>query len=118
MEKSLENLKSLVTRGMIQSISAYKELFSSSPEISIALAYLNSATSYFAAAEALYYSNVEYFDSQFTSDIFERFSIFEKEFLQSVQKNHSHQWTDIEFQHLRNSFMSSPFAFENEDLFP
>ena len=104
MDDYLGSLKSLITRGMFRAITAHKEIFRDNPNISIALAYLNSATSYFASAEALYYSN-------------HCFSVFEKEFLDNVRTNHSYQWTDIEFQRLRDSFMSSPFRFKDEKLF-
>jgi len=70
MDDYLGSLKSLITRGMFRAITAHKEIFRDNPNISIALAYLNSATSYFASAEALYYSNpetcenIEYTDSE------------------------------------------------------
>lgn len=117
MDDYLGSLKSLITRGMFRAITAHKEIFRDNPNISIALAYLNSATSYFVSAEALYYSNPETYENIFLTDVFHCFSVFEKEFLDNVRTNHSYQWTDIEFQRLRDSFMSSPFRFKDEKLF-
>lgn len=81
MDDYLGSLKSLITRGMFRAITAHKEIFRDNPNISIALAYLNSATSYFTSAEALYYSNPETYENIFLADVFHCFSVFEKEFL-------------------------------------
>lgn len=45
--------------------------------------------------------------------LFYQFSVYAHEFLTNVETDHSHQWTDIEFNKLHDIFDSSAFAFEN-----
>lgn len=117
MHEHFSNLKSLVTRGMFQAIKSHREVFKNNPNIPVALAHLSLAGSYFSAAESLYCSRLDFYQDPDLPDIFLRFTVFCDELLKNVETDHSHQWTDIEFQKLRETFMSSAFAFEDERLF-
>lgn len=81
---------------------------------SVAVANLNVAASKFASAESLYYSCINVLEREEAEDIFHLFDAYMQELLNNYRDNHSHQWTDIEFQRLKEFFDSSVFAFEND----
>lgn len=109
----IENFKSLVRRAMSDAIHAHNFIFDNDTDPLIATSYLNIAASKFAAAESLYYSQLEFLERSEAEEIFRLFDVFMTEFLNNVRTNHSHQWTDIEFQKLKETFDYSAFAFEN-----
>lgn len=117
MNPATNALNTLLCTGMFHAITAHKEVFKDEPYIPIVLGYLNSATSYFTAAESLYYSCNDIKEDNSLPEVFHCFKVFEEELLENIRTNHSHQWTDIEFQRLREAFMSSTFAFKDEELF-
>ena len=109
----IENLKELIRKAMIYAEKAHDLIFEENTDNSIAIAYLNISASKFASAEALYYSNLDILERDEAEQIFHTFEIFAEELLENCQTVHSHQWTDIEFQRLKDCFDYSVFAFEN-----
>lgn len=81
---------------------------------SIAIAYLNIAASKFATAEAIYYSRIEDLQSKEAEALFHHFYVYSKEFLENFATDHSHQWTDFEYDRLKECFDHSAFAPKNE----
>lgn len=69
----------------------------------IAALFLSKALSLMSAAKAIYYSNVELLEKPEIEGIFGAFDAFESEFLTNVKENHSHQWTDIKFNTLKEA---------------
>lgn len=61
-----------------------------------------------------YYSCINVLEREEAEDIFHLFDAYMQELLNNYRDNHSHQWTDIEFQRLKEFFDSSVFAFEND----
>ena len=117
MDKELEyieNFKSLMRVAMHYAHKAHDFIFDSSVDDLIAVSYLNVAISKFSSAEAFYYSQFEFLKRQEAEDIFHLFDTFANELLSNVRTEHSHQWTDIEFERLREAFDYSAFAFENQ----
>ncbi len=117
MEENLqlvENLKTLVRRAMLYAQHAHDFVFDEKTDTSIALSYLNIAASKFSAAESLYYSRIEVLEHQEVEKIFHLFDVFMSELLTNVRTKHSHQWTDIEFLHLKDAFEYSVFSVENK----
>lgn len=109
----IETFKHFVASAMRYAIKSHETLFNDDCDISIALAYLNAAISRFSSAEALYYAQFEELERGEAEDLFYQFSVYAGEFLTNVETDHSHQWTDIEFNKLQDIFESSAFAFEN-----
>ena len=56
---------------------------------------------------------IENFKSLMRQAIFHLFDSYMSELLTNYKTDHSHQWTDIEFNRLKETFDSSAFAFEN-----
>lgn len=110
----IEDFKQLMRRAMVYAEKAHKFVFDEKTDISIAMSYLNIACSKFAAAESLYYSCYDVLERNEAEAIFHLFEVFMTEFLTNVRTDHSHQWTDIEFEHLKDAFYYSAFAFENK----
>ena len=64
---------------------------------------LNKANSTFSCLHTFYYCNFEDVCDNRVEDILFRFQIFSKEFLENISTNHSHQWTNIEFDRFEES---------------
>ncbi len=117
MDKELEyieNFKSLMRTAMRYAQKAHDFIFDNSVDDLIAVSYLNAAISKFSSAEAFYYSQLEFLERQEAEDIFRLFDTFANELLNNVRTKHSHQWTDIEFEKLKETFDYSAFAFGNQ----
>lgn len=110
----IENFKTLVRNAMIYVEKSHDYIFCDKKDASIAIAYLNIAASKFAAAEALYYSRFEVLERDEAEKIFHLFDVYMNELLTNVHTAHSHQWTDIEYNNLKDTFDFSAFAFENK----
>lgn len=106
----IEIFKSFVTSAMQYAIKSHETLFNEDCDISVSLAYLNAAISRFSSAEALYYAQFDKLEREEAEDLFHQFNVYTDEFLTNVETDHSHQWTDIEFNKLNDIFESSAFA--------
>lgn len=60
--------------------------------------YLSQAVSLMSACKSVYYSNFELLANDLLEDIFFKFDIFVKEISNNISTEHSHQWTNIEFE--------------------
>lgn len=109
----IENFKSLIRQAMIYAQYSHESIFDESVNDSVAVSYLNVAASKFAASEALYYSQFAVLERDEAEEIFHLFDSYMSELLTNQKTEHSHQWTDIEFNRLKETFDSSVFAFEN-----
>lgn len=98
----IETFKHFVASAMRYAIKSHDTLFKEECDISIPL-----------AAEALYYAQYEILQREEAEDLFHQFKVYSNEFLTNVETDHSHQWTDIEFNKLYDIFDSSAFAFDN-----
>ena len=109
----IENFKSLLRNAMFYAQKAHDFVFDDSCENYVAGLYLNIAASKFSSAEAMYYSRIVILERGEAEEIFRLFDVFMNEFLTNIRTDHSHQWTDIEFERLKDAFDCSAFAFEN-----
>lgn len=109
----IENFKSLMRQAMIYAQYSHESILDESVNDSAAVSYLNVAASKFAASEALYYSQFAVLEHNEAEEIFHLFDSYMSELLTNYKTDHSHQWTDIEFNRLKEAFDSSVFAFEN-----
>ena len=110
----IENFKTLIRNAMIFTERSHDYIFDDNVDNSVAIAYLNVAASKFAAAEALYYSRLDGLERDEAEQIFHLFDVYMNELLTNVRTSHSHQWTDIEYNQLKECFDYSAFAFENK----
>lgn len=109
----IENFKSLMRHAMLFAQNSHDYIFDEAVDDSMAIAFLNVAASKFAAAESLYYSRIDVLEHDETEEIFHLFDTYMRELLNNCRDAHSHQWTDIEFNRLKEAFDCSAFAFEN-----
>lgn len=107
----IEKFKSLMQQAMLYAQYSHDFIFDDSVEDSVAIAYLNIAASKFAAAESLYYSCFNILERDEAESIFHIFDVYMVEMLTNHKTEHSHQWTDIEYNRLKDAFDSSAFAF-------
>lgn len=105
--------KGFISSAMYYATQSHKSILKENANLSVALAYLNASISRFASAEALYYAQYSILSHEDAEDLFHQFKLYSNEFLRNVSTNHSHQWTDIEFNKLNDIFKSSVFASEN-----
>ncbi len=109
----IENFKNLVRNAMFYAQKAHDFVFDDSCENYVAALYLDIAASKFSSAESMYYSRFDILEREEAEEIFRLFDVFMNEFLTNIRTDHSHQWTDIEFERLKDAFDYSAFAFEN-----
>ena len=107
----IEKFKSLMQQAMLYAQYSHDYIFDDSVEDSVAIAYLNIAASKFAAAESLYYSCFFFFVGVEADSFFLFFVVYMGVMLSNHKTEHSHQWTDIEYNRLKDAFDSSAFAF-------
>ena len=106
----IEVFKSFIVSAMHYASKSHEVIFQENADISVALAYLNASMSRFSSAEALYYVQYDILVRREAEGIFHQFKVYFNEFLTNVETDHSHQWTDIEFNSLQDLFESSVFA--------
>jgi hypothetical protein len=109
-----EILGKLFLDGFISAHYSHKTLFESvfskehSHKLQVSLAYLNQAHTYFVNAEIYLSENISVFgERDELEDLIHRFSVFNKEVLDNVRTDHSHQWSDIEFRNFVDSFKTA-----------
>ncbi|MBU3171381.1 hypothetical protein [Clostridium estertheticum] len=106
MLAKIEYLKKTISHALRISEQAHDILFKDSQNKQnelIASTYINKAISLISTAKAIYISNIEELERTEVEDIFNRFDIYESEFLTNLSTDHSHQWTDIEFLKFKDS---------------
>ena len=109
----IDNFKMLMRCAMTYAKYSHDYIFDEGVDDLIAVSYLNVAASKFSAAESLYYSRYELLQRPEAESIFHLFETYLREVMNNVRTNHSHQWSDIEFNKLKDEFDYSAFAFEN-----
>lgn len=106
----IQELKKLIHYAFRTSEHGHEILFKDSYNTQnalIAATYINKAISLMASAKAVYISNIEQLENHEIEEIFGAFDTFESEFLSNLSTNHSHQWTDIEFERFKELVESS-----------
>ena len=106
----IETFKHFVASGMRYAIKSHDVLFKKECDISVPLAYLNAAISRFSSAEAFYYAQYDSLQDDCADKLFFLFDKFANELFNNVASNHSHQWTDIEYECLNDLYLSSAFS--------
>ena len=111
-EHLITALKLLIRSAMLYSDQAHKAVFNEKEGELAGAIYLQRASAKMAAAEAVYYSNYEILARDEAEDVFRQFDEFADELTEDFATNHSQQWTDIEYDRLKETFDNTVFAFE------
>lgn len=111
--KLIEVFKTMVRKSHLDAKTAHDCIFDEKSSTETALSYLNKAISEHCCCESLYYSKFDELARYEYEEYSHQFETFSNELLRNVRTNHSHQWTDIEFERLNELFENSAFAFEN-----
>lgn len=97
-------LKQIVGYAISSAERAHKNLFSDNSDEAVIIGYLNMANSYICSANAIYISNYDLLEHSDIEDLIYQFNVFIKEVLSNIANNHSHQWSDIEYQNLKDKY--------------
>lgn len=116
LNKKTETLSNLFLDGFIQANYCHKTLFKSEMtdndqtknlNLMCSLAYLTEAHTLFTTAKIFISENKDTLGCYLEFDNFiHQFFVFNKEVLDNIRTNHSHQWSDIEFRELAKAFRS------------
>lgn len=108
-----DSLRALIKRAMFYVQYSYKYILDDNVDDNIAIAYLNIASSKMSAAESLYYSRFDELSQTNSKALFHLFDVYANELLDAVVKKHSHRWTGIGYDNLKECFDNSVFASNN-----
>lgn len=97
-------LKSIVKNAMILAEKAHNEIFTDNRSDVAIVGYINAAYSCSCAARAVYISNIEELEHYDIDEFFHQFDVYVEEVLNNIADNHSHQWSDIEFEKLKEKY--------------
>ena len=109
----IEVFKRLVRSSFNDARIAHDCIFDENCSTEIALAYLNKAISEHCCCDSLYYAKYDQLERGEYEDYSHQFDTFASELLTNVRTKHSHQWTSIEFEKLKDIFEYSAFAHGN-----
>lgn len=104
-----EQLKRTVSNAMYHARKAYEIIFSEYPNESAIVGYLNYASSFVSTAKAIYITNLSLLERNDIDDFFVQFDEFVTTTLDNLAENHSHQYSDIEFNKLEEKYRNSIF---------
>lgn len=106
----IDVFKNHVRSSFYDARDAHDCIFDENCPVEIALAYLNKAISGHCSCDSLYYAQYGSLGRDEYEDFSHQFDVFANEFMTNVRTNHSHQWTDIEFQKLKEIYDNSVFS--------
>lgn len=105
-----EIFKNYVRSSFYDARYAHNCIFDENCSTEIALSYLNKAIAEQCGCDSLYYAQYEYLCTSEYENYSHQFAIFSNEFLNNVRTNHSHQWTNLEFEKLKKIYDNSVFS--------
>lgn len=94
---------------------AVQHLSKNPPNEAKAALLVNQASSYAAAAYAIYHSHYDRLEHSDIDDVFKTFFAFADELLQNVSESHNHQWSSLEFEKFTKAFEHSCLASPIEE---
>lgn len=100
-------LKKDANLAMTYSKKVIDEIVKDNPKEIAIIGYLNYASSFISSAKSLYYSNFDLLAHDDIEDFFGQFDVFANEVIENISEDHSHQWSDIEFNKLKECFKYS-----------
>ena len=104
-ENLVEEFKMLILGGYFNAKEAHDAIFDESKpmEKSVVIGYLAISNSYTNAAKAVYICREELSHYEF-DEFFNKFRTFSDEVMRNIRTNHSHQWSNIEFNALSDAY--------------
>lgn len=106
----IEIFKNRVRSSFFDAHNAHDCIFDENCSVEIALSYLNKAISEHCSCDSLYYARYDQLGRYEYETFSHQFDVFANEFLSNVRTNHSHQWTNIEFEKLKEIYNTSVFS--------
>ena len=106
----IEIFKNYVRSSFYDARYAHDCIFDENCSVEIALAYLNKAIAEHCCCDSLYYAQYENLGRGEYEDYSHQFEVFTDELLNNVRTNHSHQWTNLEFEKLKEIYDNSVFS--------
>ena len=98
-----QEFKRLILHAFYHAQYAHNEIFSDRQNNPIIMGDISIATSYVNAARAVYICN-EVLSRQEFDDFFNQHQFFAEEVMENIRTNHSHQWSDIHFNRLKEAY--------------
>ncbi|GGE58398.1 hypothetical protein [Priestia taiwanensis] len=102
-ERNRRFMAEMLHDGFDSAEKSHKLLFKSDKNLTISLAYLMEADTFFTNAKVFYFQKEELYHNDI-EELFHQFQVYKKEFMDCVATDHLHQWTDIEFRRLKEIF--------------
>ena len=99
----LQEFRTQILDGYHNAKQAHSEIFSGRKNCSVIIGHLSIASSHINAARAIYVCNEVLTHYEF-DPFFHAFSTFSDEVMTNIRTDHSHQWSDIEFQRFHDSY--------------
>ena len=99
-----DEMKKLAVQTMMIVDRIHDAICVDSPNEVSVIGYLNYASSLISTAKAIYVSNAEILERNDIDDFFAQFDVFVMEVLDNIAENHSHQWSYIEYDKLKEDF--------------
>lgn len=106
----IDVFKNFVRSSFLDARYAHDCIFDEDCPVNVALAYLNKAIAEHCCCDSLYYARYDQLDRGEYEDYSHQFNVFANELLTNVRTNHSHQWTNIEFEKLKDIYDNSAFS--------
>ena len=86
---------------------AHEAIFKEPRDNAVITGFLNAAGTEIVVARSLYLNHHDELEHDDIDEFFYRFSVFVNEVLTNIAENHSHQWSDIEFNNLQEAYQNS-----------
>ncbi|AGN89358.1 hypothetical protein ABNC92_20850 [Paenibacillus larvae] len=83
---------------------AHNEVFSDREDKHVIIGHLSIASSYINSAKSIYACNLDRLGRPEFDDFFHCFNTFIKEAMNCIRTDHSHQWTSIEYERMKEEF--------------
>lgn len=107
-------LKAMTNQAYFYSAKAHDLIITSNKTVQIgALAYINLAAYQISSAKSIYYSNYDILCHEDIDNLFLAFEVFAETTIDNFSTDHSHQWSDIEFENFKSALQNSIFAISN-----
>lgn len=100
----ITTIKSKVLTAVSLAKKAHEIILSDQPNYPVAIDHIVAANSYALCAESVYMSHYEQLGRDELNEFFFEFETFALEALENYRTNHSHQWTDIHFDRMKEKY--------------
>lgn len=105
LEMSQKQMISIpIAKAFTNAKHAHDEIFKENPREHVITGHLSIACSYLNSARSIYVCNLDTFERSDIDNFFHQFDVFIKEVMTNIRTDHSHQWSNIEFENLSEKY--------------